>query len=229
MKLYFVRHGKTQWNLEGRFQGANGDSPLLETSIEELHLLGKHIAHIKFDKIFSSDLPRAMATAQIINSENHFSQVVEPHAELREWQLGSLEGQKISTITAIYPHQMEAFRHNLAKFNNSIFGAESVYNTTRRTIDFIKSQKGQSYKNLLFVGHGANLTASLRLLLGYDFAQIRQQGGLTNGSVTLVSSIGYIFFQISNQLFYSILTLKLDFSRACLLGLHILLGQLLPI
>ena len=29
MKFYFVRHGKTQWNLEGRFQGANGDSPLL--------------------------------------------------------------------------------------------------------------------------------------------------------------------------------------------------------
>lgn len=35
MKLYFVRHGKTEWNLEGRFQGANGDSPLLESSIKE--------------------------------------------------------------------------------------------------------------------------------------------------------------------------------------------------
>lgn len=196
MKLYFVRHGKTQWNLEGRFQGANGDSPLLETSIEELHLLGKNMAHIKFDKIFSSDLPRAMATAQIINSENHFSQVVESHAELREWQLGSLEGQKVSTITAIYPHQMEAFRHNLAKFNNSIFGAESVYNTTRRTIDFIKSQKGQSYENLLFVGHGANLTASLRLLLGYDFAQLRQQGGLTNGSVTILETQDFEHFTL---------------------------------
>uniref|UniRef100_UPI00402A3DF1 histidine phosphatase family protein n=1 Tax=Streptococcus anginosus TaxID=1328 RepID=UPI00402A3DF1 len=196
MKLYFVRHGKTQWNLEGRFQGANGDSPLLETSIEELHLLGKNMAHIKFDKIFSSDLPRAMATAQIINSENHFSQVIESHAELREWQLGSLEGQKISTITAIYPHQMEAFRHNLAKFNNSIFGAESVYNTTRRTIDFIKSQKGQSYENLLFVGHGANLTASLRLLLGYDFAQLRQQGGLTNGSVTILETQDFEHFTL---------------------------------
>ena len=196
MKLYFVRHGKTQWNLEGRFQGANGDSPLLETSIEELHLLGKNMAHIKFDKIFSSDLPRAMATAQIINSENHFSQVIESHAELREWQLGSLEGQKVSTITAIYPHQMEAFRHNLAKFNNSIFGAESVYNTTRRTIDFIKSQKGQSYENLLFVGHGANLTASLRLLLGYDFAQLRQQGGLTNGSVTILETQDFEHFAL---------------------------------
>lgn len=196
MKLYFVRHGKTQWNLEGRFQGANGDSPLLDTSIEELHLLGKNMAHIKFDKIFSSDLPRAMATAQIINSENHFSQVIESHAELREWQLGSLEGQKVSTITAIYPHQMEAFRHNLAKFNNSIFGAESVYNTTRRTIDFIKSQKGQSYENLLFVGHGANLTASLRLLLGYDFAQLRQQGGLTNGSVTILETQDFEHFTL---------------------------------
>lgn len=196
MKLYFVRHGKTQWNLEGRFQGANGDSPLLETSIEELHLLGKNMAHIKFDKIFSSDLPRAMATAQIINSENHFSQVIESHAELREWQLGSLEGQKVSTITAIYPHQMEAFRHNLAKFNNSIFGAESVYNTTRRTIDFIKSQKGQSYENLLFVGHGANLTASLRLLLGYNFAQLRQQGGLTNGSVTILETQDFEHFTL---------------------------------
>ena len=36
MKLYFVRHGQTVWNLEGRFQGAGGDSPLLPESIETL-------------------------------------------------------------------------------------------------------------------------------------------------------------------------------------------------
>ena len=34
MKLYFVRHGRTVWNQEGRFQGASGDSPLLPESIE---------------------------------------------------------------------------------------------------------------------------------------------------------------------------------------------------
>ena len=67
MKLYFVRHGKTQWNLEGRFQGANGDSPLLETSIKELHLLGKHLSHIKFDKIFSKSMHYAL--------ENYHSRV----------------------------------------------------------------------------------------------------------------------------------------------------------
>ena len=49
MKLYFVRHGRTEWNQEGRFQGASGDSPLLPTAVEELHNLGKHLAQTQFD------------------------------------------------------------------------------------------------------------------------------------------------------------------------------------
>ena len=48
MKLYFVRHGRTVWNLEGRFQGAGGDSPLLPESIETLKELGQYL------KIFHS-------------------------------------------------------------------------------------------------------------------------------------------------------------------------------
>lgn len=33
MKLYFVRHGRTLWNLEGRFQGASGDSPFFQSPL----------------------------------------------------------------------------------------------------------------------------------------------------------------------------------------------------
>ena len=56
MKCYFVRHGKTQWNLEGRFQGANGDSPLLKESIHDLEKLGDYLQDISFDAVFSSCL-----------------------------------------------------------------------------------------------------------------------------------------------------------------------------
>ncbi|MBF0845247.1 histidine phosphatase family protein, partial [Streptococcus danieliae] len=56
MKLYFVRHGRTEWNEEGRFQGASGDSPLLSQSIQDIELLGKYLQDIQFDRIFSSDL-----------------------------------------------------------------------------------------------------------------------------------------------------------------------------
>ena len=40
-RLFFVRHGKTEWNLEGRYQGAHGDSPLLPQSLEEINFLKK--------------------------------------------------------------------------------------------------------------------------------------------------------------------------------------------
>ncbi|WP_161949421.1 histidine phosphatase family protein, partial [Streptococcus suis] len=46
MKIYFVRHGKTEWNLEGRFQGYSGDSALLPESYQDLEKLGKYLAEI---------------------------------------------------------------------------------------------------------------------------------------------------------------------------------------
>ena len=55
MKLYFVRHGRTVWNLEGRFQGASGDSPLLPESIDILKQLGQYLKEMPFDTIYSSD------------------------------------------------------------------------------------------------------------------------------------------------------------------------------
>lgn len=196
MKLYFIRHGKTEWNLEGRFQGAGGDSPLLPTAIEELHVLGNHLAKTRFDKIFSSDLSRAVKTAEIINSENQFPQEIILKKELREWKLGKLEGAKWETIAAVYPHQMHAFRHNLAQFDHSLFDAESVYQTTHRVIHFIKSLKDLEAENLLFVGHGANLTASIRTLLGYDVGSIRKNGGLSNGSVTILETTDFEKFSL---------------------------------
>lgn len=48
MKLYFVRHGKTEWNLEGRLQGSKGDSPLLKESIEQVRELGHYLSDTHF-------------------------------------------------------------------------------------------------------------------------------------------------------------------------------------
>lgn len=62
-KLYFIRHGKTEWNNEGRFQGANGDSPLLPESYQQIELLGKHLQDIKFAHAFASPIKRARTTA----------------------------------------------------------------------------------------------------------------------------------------------------------------------
>ena len=188
MKLYFVRHGRTVWNLEGRFQGAGGDSPLLPESIETLKELGQYLKDISFDKIYSSDLPRAVKSAEIIQSQLTNPCPLESIPELREWHLGKLEGLKIATLNAIYPQQIQAFKTNLAKFDTSMFEAESLYSTTQRTIQFIKSLKNTKTEQLLLVGHGANLTASLRTLLGFNEAHLRKNGGLANASLTIIET-----------------------------------------
>lgn len=196
MKLYFVRHGRTLWNLEGRFQGASGDSPLLPESIDTLKQLGQYLKEIPFDTIYSSDLPRAVKSAEIIQSQLQSSCPLKSIPDLREWQLGKLEGLKIATLNAIYPQQIEAFRTNLAKFDTRMFEAESLYSTTQRTIQFIKSLKGSQAKRVLIVGHGANLTASLRTLLGYKEPLLRKDGGLANASLTILETEDFETFTL---------------------------------
>lgn len=188
MKLYFVRHGRTVWNLEGRFQGAGGDSPLLPESIDTLKKLGQYLKDISFDKIYSSDLPRAVKSAEIIQSQLTNPCPLESVPDLREWHLGKLEGLKIATLNAIYPQQIQAFRTNLAKFDTTMFEAESLYSTIQRTTQFIKSLKDSKTEQLLLVGHGANLTASIRTLLGYNEAHLRKNGGLANASLTIIET-----------------------------------------
>lgn len=196
MKLYFVRHGRTLWNLEGRFQGASGDSPLLPESINVLKQLGQHLKEISFDTIYSSDLPRAVKSAEIIQSQLQSPCPLKSIPDLREWQLGKLEGLKIATLNAIYPQQIKAFRSNLAQFDTRMFEAESLYSTTQRTIQFIKSLKRSPAENILIVGHGANLTASLRTLLGYKEAHLRKDGGLSNASLTVLETDDFETFTL---------------------------------
>lgn len=196
MKLYFVRHGRTLWNLEGRFQGASGDSPLLPESIDTLKQLGQYLNEIHFDTIYSSDLPRAVKSAEIIQSQLQSPCPLKSIPDLREWQLGKLEGLKFATLNAIYPQQIKAFRSNLAQFDTKMFEAESLYSTTQRTIQFIKSLKESPAERILIVGHGANLTASLRTLLGYKEAHLRKDGGLANASLTVLETDDFETFTL---------------------------------
>ena len=188
MKLYFVRHGRTEWNEEGRIQGANGDSPLLESSIQQLEALGQHLSQTYFDAAYSSDLPRAVHTAQIILKQNQHPITLQETPALREWHLGRLEGRKIMELKALYPEEMEAFRHDLSQFHHNLFDAESLSDTTKRTCDFVKSLKGKELDTVLIVGHGANLTASIRTLLGNKPEELRKNGGLDNASVTILTT-----------------------------------------
>ncbi|MCU9534313.1 histidine phosphatase family protein [Streptococcus sp. CSL10205-OR2] len=195
MKLYFIRHGKTLSNLEGRFQGSTMDSKLLPEAYDDLSLLGQELRHIKFDEVYTSDLPRAIKSAEMILEENNHTHTLQTTKQLREWYLGSLEGKKISIAKAIYPKQIRAFYHNLAQFSPSIFEAETLYQVTHRIIDVIQSLD-ENNDNVLIVGHGASLSATIHCLLGYEPSEFKKLGHLDNTSLTILETTNLKDFQL---------------------------------
>ena len=63
--LIVVRHGETRFNVEERFQGHN-DSPLTGNGQRQVQALGRRIRALGFDRLISSDLGRALQTADAI-------------------------------------------------------------------------------------------------------------------------------------------------------------------
>ena len=88
--FYYIRHGQTDWNVEGRFQGSM-DIPLNETGIAQAHAAKPLLSGLPIAHIYSSTLQRARDTADIVNEELNLP--ITGMDGLQEVNFGVLEGQ----------------------------------------------------------------------------------------------------------------------------------------
>jgi broad specificity phosphatase PhoE len=98
--LLVARHGETDWNREGRWQGW-ADPPLNDTGRAQARRLAEELRETAFDAVYSSDLRRAFETAEILAAP-HGAPVV-ADAGLREIDVGSWSGLTRSEIEARFP------------------------------------------------------------------------------------------------------------------------------
>ncbi|WP_311407116.1 histidine phosphatase family protein [Liquorilactobacillus uvarum] len=190
-KLFFIRHGKTKWNLEGRYQGAHGDSPLLNESYQEIQQLCLFLKNYHFSSIYCSPILRAKTTAEKIAEELQQSIDVKCVANLREFNLGKMEGMKFTEVEKRYPQELDAFRHHAEKYNPSKIDGESfdeLFERMTPTIKKIVELHKSKNENVLIVSHGAALCAEIRHLLGYSLKELRAKGGLANTSATILET-----------------------------------------
>jgi probable phosphoglycerate mutase len=109
--VYLIRHGETDWNLEGRWQG-HADVPLNELGLRQARLLGQRLARegVRFDAIYSSDLARAFQTAWELGAAVKVPvQLLPP---LREIDLGAWSGLTYPEIQQRFPAEVALLAQN---------------------------------------------------------------------------------------------------------------------
>ena len=156
--IYLVRHGQTEWNIKGKTQG-HGNSKLTQKGIDQAKALADSISSLPIDYIYSSDLGRAVETAEII-SDKFGLDVIETPA-LREMGFGKWEGLLIKEIQEEYKDIYHTWRNqpHLAE----IPGGETLQVIKDRTEKFL-NEINEKYdrKHIVLVTH--SVTARVILL-----------------------------------------------------------------
>ncbi len=178
--VYFVRHGTTENNVAGRFQGIS-DIPLGETGLRQAACLGERFADEPLDAVYTSPLTRARQTAEGICT--HLP--IEPTLcdGLREINGGLLEGRTNDENKRDYPEAMHAFRSDPAHFcPPQGESARHVHERVMGTVEqLVRENPG---KSIAIVSHGFALLCSVGCL-DTPFDEL-QPKILTNASVSCV-------------------------------------------
>ena len=98
--ILLARHGETDWNREGRWQGW-ADPPLNETGRAQARALAEQLRGTPFDAVYSSDLQRAHETAELVAAPHGVPVVADEG--LREIDVGSWSGLTRAEIAARFP------------------------------------------------------------------------------------------------------------------------------
>ena len=156
--FYIVRHGQTNWNILGKTQG-HGNSDLTQKGEEQAFELAKAIKEYPIDYIYSSDLGRAVQTAEIVGDQ--IGVKVNQTKSLREMGFGDWEGLLIDEIKKNHAKTYKTWRNqpHLAE----IPGGETLQIIKERTDKFLQELNEKYYgKHIVLVTH--SVTARVILL-----------------------------------------------------------------
>lgn len=161
-KLFLIRHGQTDWNLAHRYQG-QGDISLNKTGISQAVRVASYLTAEEIDGIFSSDLQRAVATAEKI-AQYHQDIELKTLPALREMDFGQWEGLKYQEIEREYPVHLKKWSENPGEITPP--GGESLLELQTRVISQVEEicRENQG-NNLVLVTHGGVIRTLLTYIL----------------------------------------------------------------
>ncbi len=167
-EIWLVRHGQTDWNLNGIYQGQS-DVPLNETGVTQARELAASLVNTRFDAIYASDLVRARRTAEIIAEVVRLPVSTDPR--LREINQGVWEGQSIQSV-------LERYKPDFSRNPKYITtpraeGAESLADVITRMVaaanDYHRAHNGG---RILLCTHGLSAAALYCVVRGIPLVDV---------------------------------------------------------
>ena len=152
MKLFLIRHGQTDWNLEGKIQGSC-DIELNHTGIKQAEELSNKILEegYKFSKIYSSLQRRAVKTAEILSLATNLDYI--SIEGLEEMNLGKWEGLSWTDVKEKYQMEYEQWYIN-RRYTRTPRG-ESYQDLLERVLAVIHKIINENCEDVVIVTHSA--------------------------------------------------------------------------
>ena len=159
--LYFVRHGQSDWNAEGRVQG-QWESVLTDLGIAQAQANGAALAKLGVTKIYASPLKRTRQTAAAIADAT--GNAVTFDARLKEWDSGDWSGHLYEDVRARWPEEWAAWRQDMWHYRPP--GCENFVDLFNRGGAFLKTVLGEPPdQKIAVVSHGFIMRAMIAYLI----------------------------------------------------------------
>ena len=161
-ELILIRHGETDWNVQGRFQGQI-DVPLNALGQRQAQRMAERMARERVDVLYCSDLLRTRQTAEPAAQKLQLQAA--PDAGLREQHFGILEGLSFDEVQARHPRQLADWL--LYDPDYALPEGESVRSFHARVVGAVQALAARhAGKTLAVVTHGGVLDMVFRTVHG---------------------------------------------------------------
>jgi len=164
-QVIIVRHGETEWNIKSIRQG-NLDSRLTEKGMAQAKALAQRLARESFTTLYSSDLGRAVQTAEEVASVTGHEIITDPR--LRERHLGIFQGLSGEEIKQKHPEEYKL--HRSLGPDYVIPGGESVKQQVARNIAYLNEIGSRHLgETIVVVTHGGVISGLFRHTFSIPF------------------------------------------------------------
>ncbi len=180
--LIFIRHGESEGNKVSRFNGSL-DLPLTDKGREQAVKTAEYLKKYKIDKVYSSNLSRALETARII-ADTQGVDVIE-NEKLREIYGGDFEGETYDDLRIKFPVEFGAWFDDLG--NCKCPNGESVRELLHRFNEEVKHIAAENTDRTVLIGtHAMPIRVMSAVWNKKDITQVRDFDFVRNASVTVV-------------------------------------------